>query len=81
MLFDKPRVHNGVSDPVGLVFIYDFLEDVVERFVGLRIVRHTSFMYYHIEVCQAFYYLSEEMSTLITYELNRTTVSAPNVFI
>ena len=55
MLFDKPRVHNGVSDPVGLVFIYDFLEDVVERFVGrfgksisLRIIRCALFMEDHV---------------------------------
>ena len=49
--------------------------------VCLRVGRRIAVVDYHIECCETLYYLAEEVSSLIAYEFDRTTVPITYVFI
>ena len=84
----RPKCVLELVIPIGPIFVDDFLQYGLENFIGglrqsvrLRVVRGAFLVHDRIVVCELTYYVVDEMSNLVTHELNWTSVTAPEMFV
>ena len=79
----RPKCALELVIPIGPIFVDDFLQYGLENFIGgfcqsvrLRVVRCAFLVHNRVMVCERTYYLIDEVSTLVTQELDWASVTA-----
>ena len=84
----RPKCALELVIPIGPIFVDDFLQYGLENFIGgfcksvrLWVVRGALLVHNRVVVCELTYYVIDEVSTLVTNELDWASITAPKMLV